>query len=175
MGHSESINRNVYQCPMAIKEITTVGKMLSNIDINASTFVTVNEAAHGMRNPEENQQSSSPCEALETLVDQNTSVNEESETLDNQTACEKSGKELTPKKHFRRYTKWSSEDTRIVKGYFQKYITDTQTTGSLPSKNEIMKFLSKNDILQGHKNKYMLVRTKVFNEKKKFRYSFKGF
>ena len=173
MGHSEAINRNVYQCPMALQEITKVGKMLSNIDHDISASETVNETAHGMRNPEENQQSSSACETLETLVDQNTSVNEESETLDNQTACEKSGKETKPKKHIRRYTKWSSEDTRIVKDYFQKYITDTKTTGALPQKSEVMAFLSKNDILQGHENKYLLVRTKIFNEKKKFRYSFK--
>ena len=53
MGHSESINRNVYQCPMALLEITKVGEMFSKIDIRASE--TVNEAAHGMRNPEGNQ------------------------------------------------------------------------------------------------------------------------
>ena len=172
MGHSESINRNVYQCPMALQEITKVGKLLSKIDIRASE--TVNEAAHGMRNPEGNQQSSSACEALETLVDQNTPVNEESETMDNQPPCEESGKELKPKKSIRTYTRWSSEDTRIVKDYFKKYITDTETTGSLPPKSEVMLFLSKNEILQGHENKYMLVRTKIFNEKKKFRFSFKA-
>ena len=79
--------------------------------------------------------------------------------------------------HIRRYTKWSSQDTRIVKDYFQKYITDTtdtRTTRSLPPKSEVMAFLSKNDILQGHENKFMLVRTKIFNEKKKFINSFKG-
>ena len=111
---------------------------------------------------------------METLVDLNTPVNEESETMDNQTPCEQSGKELKPKKRIRIYTRWSSEDTRIVKDYFKKYITDTETTGSLPPKSEVMLFLSKNEILQGHENKYMLVRTKIFNEKKKFRFSFKA-
>ena len=135
---------------------------------------TVNEAAHGMRNAERNQRSSSACEALAALLDQNTPGNEESEILDNQTACEKSGKESKPKKHIRRYTKWSPEDTRIVKDYFHKYITDTETTGSLPPKSEIMWFLSKDDILQGHENEYMLFRTKIFNEKKKFRFSLKA-
>ena len=60
-----------------------------------------------------------------------------------------------------------------MKDYFQKYITNTETIGSLPPKSEVMVFLSKNGILQGHENKYMLVSTKVFNEKK-FRCSFKG-
>ena len=53
----------------------------------------------------------------------------------------------------RTYTRWSSEDTRIVKNFSQKYITDTETTGSLPPKSVVMLFLSKNEILQGHENK----------------------
>ena len=33
MGHSESMNKNVYQCPMAIREVTKVGNfLLNNID-----------------------------------------------------------------------------------------------------------------------------------------------
>jgi integrase len=32
MGHSDSINRNVYQCPPAVIEVTKVGRFLQNID-----------------------------------------------------------------------------------------------------------------------------------------------
>lgn len=32
MGHSEAINEHVYQNPMAIREVVTVGKSLLNID-----------------------------------------------------------------------------------------------------------------------------------------------
>ena len=32
MGHSESINKNIYQCPAAVKEVLVVGKFLSSID-----------------------------------------------------------------------------------------------------------------------------------------------
>ncbi|XP_069105781.1 uncharacterized protein [Argopecten irradians] len=32
MGHSEEINKNVYQCPLAIQEMTKVGRFLDNID-----------------------------------------------------------------------------------------------------------------------------------------------
>ena len=174
MGHSEAINKHVYQCPMAIQEITRVGKMLSNIDNHAFTRENVHEAPHDMTNPEGNQQSSSVCQALETFGHQNGSGNAESEDLDKQTACKKSGGKVTPKKYSRTYTKWSSEDTKLVNSYFQKYIVDTQTNGSLSPKCEILKFLSMHDILQGHDNKYQLVRTKVFNEKKKFRNCFKG-
>ena len=48
MGHSEAINKNVYQCPMATQEITRVGKMLSNIDNHAFTRENVHEAPHDM-------------------------------------------------------------------------------------------------------------------------------
>ena len=32
MGHSENMNKNVYQCPMAVAAVTKVGKYLSHID-----------------------------------------------------------------------------------------------------------------------------------------------
>ncbi|XP_060085309.1 uncharacterized protein LOC132564693 [Ylistrum balloti] len=32
MGHSEDINKNVYQCPLAIQEVTKVGKFFENLD-----------------------------------------------------------------------------------------------------------------------------------------------
>lgn len=34
LGHSQSMNENVYQCPPAIKTITTVGKFLNNLEEN---------------------------------------------------------------------------------------------------------------------------------------------
>ena len=32
MGHSQQINRDVYQCPLAVKEVTMVGKFLETLD-----------------------------------------------------------------------------------------------------------------------------------------------
>ncbi|GFR68669.1 histone-lysine N-methyltransferase SETD8-A, partial [Elysia marginata] len=32
MGHSQQINRDVYQCPLAVKEVTQVGKLLDTLD-----------------------------------------------------------------------------------------------------------------------------------------------
>ena len=43
LGHSEQINKNVYQCPMAVKEITVVGKKLLDIDLNTNKDVETNE------------------------------------------------------------------------------------------------------------------------------------
>ncbi|KAK3801391.1 hypothetical protein RRG08_059093 [Elysia crispata] len=176
MGHSEAINRNVYQCPMAIHGITRVGKMLSHIDRNNPTLINVNgtASANDTANPEDNQEHPSACEVLETLKDQNNSANQGSDILDIQPGCEKLAKEVKSKQHICRYTKWSSEDTETVKSYFHIYIASTQSSGSLPPKSEIMEFLNRHDILHGHENKHVLVRTKVFNEKKKFMSSFKG-
>ena len=33
MGHSESMNKDRYQCPPAVQELTRVGKVLHSIDI----------------------------------------------------------------------------------------------------------------------------------------------
>uniref|UniRef100_A0A7M5X9K8 SET domain-containing protein n=2 Tax=Clytia hemisphaerica TaxID=252671 RepID=A0A7M5X9K8_9CNID len=44
MGHSEEINRNVYQAPPAMAEILTVGKHLRNIDGGANGVPVVNVA-----------------------------------------------------------------------------------------------------------------------------------
>ena len=42
MGHSESINQNVYQCPLAIQEITRVGSFFDDID-NQTTVTDIND------------------------------------------------------------------------------------------------------------------------------------
>ena len=158
---------------MVIHEITRVGKMLSHMDShnhNHNETASANDTAK----PENNQEHPSACEVLETLKDQNNSANQGSDILDIQPECEKLAKEVKSKQHIRRYTKWSSEDTETVKSYFHIYIVNTQSSGSLPPKSEIMEFLNRHDILHGHENKHMLVRTKVFNEKKKLMSSFKG-
>ena len=36
MGHSQQINRDVYQCPLAVKEVTQVGKFLDTLDHETS-------------------------------------------------------------------------------------------------------------------------------------------
>lgn len=41
MGHSSEINKNVYQCPLAIQEVTRVGKYLASIDGMQAEKVTV--------------------------------------------------------------------------------------------------------------------------------------
>ena len=38
MGHSEAMNANVYQCPMAVAAITKVGKHLMDLDTSGKRF-----------------------------------------------------------------------------------------------------------------------------------------
>lgn len=38
MGHSKEINRDVYQCPMAVQEITLIGKFLKKLDETIGKF-----------------------------------------------------------------------------------------------------------------------------------------
>ncbi|GFO28875.1 hypothetical protein PoB_005538000 [Plakobranchus ocellatus] len=38
MGHSKAINKNLYQCPLAVNEITRVGKFLLHT-VDAQTYV----------------------------------------------------------------------------------------------------------------------------------------
>ena len=40
MGHSETINKNVYQCPLAVQEVTQVGKFLINSNGRGSLVQT---------------------------------------------------------------------------------------------------------------------------------------
>ena len=49
MGHSEGINRDVYQCPLALKEITEVGSFLNTLDKGASQMApsSSSSAIHG--------------------------------------------------------------------------------------------------------------------------------
>ena len=82
----------------------------------------------------------------------------------------------------RRYCKWSMKNTEIIKEYFSKYIQDTSSNGvqgSLPSQGDIANFLVTHPIFKdsegskfSSKEHINLVKTKVFNERKKVRMMF---
>ena len=79
----------------------------------------------------------------------------------------------------RRYCKWSMKNTELVKEFFSSYVQDTSSTGvqgSLPSHCDIAKFLVTHPIFNdtevskfSSKEQINLVKTKVFNERKKAR------
>ena len=88
---------------------------------------------------------------------------------------------VTPKnlaKPERRYTKWNDHDSLIARNYFIDFIMNKEYTGvkgSLPGKKMINAFLEKHSIFQGtslsHDTCVSLVKTKIFNERKKERLS----
>ena len=43
MGHSEDVNKNVYQCPPALKELTQVESYLSSLDESRESGPTANQ------------------------------------------------------------------------------------------------------------------------------------
>jgi hypothetical protein len=151
MGHSESVNKNVYQCPLAVTEITQVGNFLLNsIDV-AQGQTMAHEDEDGTGTPQ--------CEEMEINdTPQSPTVEDQNVQLENKNSSAKKGTQ-------RQYTKWSDHESEIINSYFKEYITDISNKGCLPSKKEVLEFLSKYKVLDGYENKATLVRTKVFNEK----------
>ena len=171
MGHSETINKNVYQCPLAVREVTQVGKFLLNDD---NRYVTNTKT--GPQQGLDQLNSSENGEQI-TVDETNIPLNEHEGEVVVQThaecileVSESSGQTRhIEKKSGRNYTKWSEAESNLVKEYFKDYISDTTNNGRLPGKHEVLKFLEEVSILEGYENKIHLVKTKVFNEKKKYR------
>lgn len=76
----------------------------------------------------------------------------------------------------RRYFKWSDDQTRTVRSYFNNYISNvriTGTKGALPGKSQILAFIEnsllfhESDIPEDEQ--ISLIKTKVFNERTKER------
>lgn len=173
MGHSESVNRNVYQCPLAVTEITKVGNFLLNsVDDRTQPQRVAYEEGEIDGTPQP--QRSVSYDEMEIdgsqqsqRISNGATVNEQNVQLAGNESKQSSEKKVTK----RQYTKWSDCESDIINSYFKKYITDTSNKGCLPSKKDILKFLSEYKILEGCENKATLVRSKIFNEKKKFKVS----
>ncbi|GFR97225.1 histone-lysine N-methyltransferase SETD8-A [Elysia marginata] len=175
MGHSETINKNVYQCPLAVREVTQVGKFLLNNDNNG--YLTNAENGHqgslDQVNRSENDKQITVDESDMPLNERGGKAGEEVVQIDAECTIEviQSGSQTRniEKKSGRNYSKWKETESNLFKKQFKDYITDTTNDGRLPGKHEVLKFLEEVSILEGHKNKVHLVKTKIFNEKKKHR------
>ena len=74
----------------------------------------------------------------------------------------------------RRYVKWDDKDYEIVKNYFKQFIEDISASGvkgSLPSKAQLLHFLTEHNVLKdlSEKDKISVIKVKNFNERAKFR------
>ncbi|XP_070191728.1 uncharacterized protein [Littorina saxatilis] len=78
----------------------------------------------------------------------------------------------------RTYTRWSRKDTTLVIHKFSSFIqlNAPGSTGPLPSVGQMKSFLNETSIFQSldPKQQLQLLRTKIFNERKKFREQFKS-
>ena len=168
MGHSEAINKHVYQCPLSIGEIVYVGGFLKAVDdppscklpVLRKTSPTISSigAVNELPNPTEN----NGHDHIETQDYIQNPTPEELEGLPDLTSksSKKNVSEATgAKKGTRRYCKWSIKNTNLVKQFFKKTIQDCTSKGSkssLPEKTSILAFLEKIPNFQGKGNEYIL-------------------
>ncbi|KAK3793121.1 hypothetical protein RRG08_030204 [Elysia crispata] len=177
MGHSEAINKHVYQCPLSIGEVVNCQEkqipQSPPLELSMSSPTNRNYGQDHINEfeTEDNVQQPTP-EELEKLPDLTSG------------SSKKNVSEATDaKKGTRRYCKWSIKNTNLVKEFFTETIHDCTSKGSkgsLPGKTSILAFLEKHPIFKERetskfslKEQISLVKTKIFNERNKARSSFK--
>jgi len=157
-----------------VREVTQVGKfLLQNVDGNSSWAHTSTDGP--CSHPKTTEKEKSP-----SVEENEQSINEEGNIcLHNEVAVQddvECGDEVVDQagsasklKKERIYTKWTEHDSKLVICHFKHHITDNTNKGRLPGKREVLDFLEKHSVLEGCADKVKLIKTKVYNEKKKFR------
>ncbi|XP_071832409.1 uncharacterized protein [Apostichopus japonicus] len=168
MGHSEDINKHVYQAPPAVSTITTVGKQLFCFDKENRS-----DQAGPSGCPRE---STDEGPSGSVHMEPETSAVSDAETDDSNSSNQELEDLYDPNKSDpRKRHKWSDQNTSLVKNCFKKYIQEKEegNKGSLPGKKELMEFLHKEkDVLSSIKSadrRIFLLKMKIFNERKCFR------
>ena len=195
MGHSEQINKDVYQCPLAIREIREVGSFLKEIDTrtvhkemheSSTSQAQSHEMTHAVTDVEKKTENNQNKDLLDEeasfdSITLDSHANEERATKDGSIGqLDLNLAEAQPplkKVGSRRYMRWHSTDAEKVIFHFKTYIDDvnssTLSRGKLPSKKEVEGFLSEHHIFEDQdlpvSTKVALVKAKVFNERKKKR------
>ena len=197
MGHSAAINRDVYQSPLAIREMTRIGGFLKNLDCLGKNTIAKkkkrNTQTHTwdqtITSPSTNTSLETPKTSLpaSSKSEDNILLNlsNESEMLEvSSNESQISGVTLQAESAIdisarhqekRQYTHCNDKDASNVSSHFDKYIKlkGTGSKGSLPGAKEVEEFLYKFDIFQRQnitkKRKITLIKSKVFNERKKYR------
>ena len=190
MGHTENVNKEVYQCPLAIKEVTQVGRFFEALDENCET---VDCSIPNTRSEAEQETSSGDIQETEETheIVNSTSITftdtgKESNTRNVANPEGKKGSNAARRyvnanpegkkgsNTARRYVKWDDKDYGIVKNYFKQFIEDISASGvkgSLPSKAQLLHFLTEHIVLKdlSEKDKISVIKVKIFNERAKFR------
>ena len=215
MGHSAAINRDVYQCPLAVTEITKVGGFLASIDGSKSRSRFEPDRCHDSEPASDLDLPQRSLSADDTDLpqcsqsDHDSDLSQHSQSADDSDLpqCSQSAHDPDLPQHSqsahdsdspqcsqsapktealfvkpskkdssrRMYNQWSASDAEKVCSYFSSYIKTfgSGSTGSLPGIAEIKHFLAENPVFTesavSDKQKVTLVKTKVFNERKKYR------
>ena len=185
MGHTEFINKSVYQCPLAITEITTVGQFMTKLnDDNASaalpsgstTTEQVPAVFQGESQVEDHQQEDFAQEISEQEDHQQQAPQQDHVlNANDQSPMELQQSMKIAKSKRRPYVRWNDADSEKVKTHFRMFIENVAAgaTGALPSTVSLRSFLHDNSILSdmglGKDDLLRLLRTKVFNERKRYR------
>nr|XP_054771810.1 uncharacterized protein LOC129279772 [Lytechinus pictus] len=147
MGHSEDINKNVYQTPMAIQEITKVGRTLQKID---------GKGSHQLENGSVGKKT-----ARQTL--QEFSVNSKELGTKSVPTMPGPAPKRSKLEKGRSYTSWHEKDAKLVFNYFVEIIKGGSSK-SIPGKQECETFLRKTGLMV----EWTAVRNKVMNERVKW-------
>ena len=144
MGHSETINKNVYQCPLAVQEVTQVGKFPINNNGRGS-LVQTNTDQVGTSYVRQTCETNNLTEEVTAQEDvcQNVSQSDEMTLEEDAGRNELAQRAESVSKTARTYTRWTEEDCALIKTHFKHYITDTSNHGRLPGKKEVLAFLEK--------------------------------
>ncbi|XP_077975230.1 uncharacterized protein LOC120333198 [Styela clava] len=134
MGHTEDINKNVYQCPLGIQEVTKVGSYFASLD---GMQVKGTEEPDITGDLEEGKS----VEGESSAVSQTPGVEDDSMPsglgLNTEFEMCHDMPSTSTKRRKRRYVRWSSSDTAASLTHFKSCIEDTSgenNTGSLPGK-----------------------------------------
>ena len=190
MGHTENVNKEVYQCPIAIKEVTHVGRFFEALDENCETVDCSNPNTRSEAEQETSSGDIQETEETHEIVNSTsitfTDTGKESNTTNVANSEGKKGSNAARRyvnanpegkkgsNTGRRYVKWDDKDYEIVKNYFKQFIEDISASGvkgSLPSKAQLLHFLTEHNVLKdlSEKDKISVIKVKIFNERAKFR------
>ena len=144
MGHSEDINKHVYQCPLSVGEIVTVGGFLKNIDEPSTSKAHDTENASAQINNSDAMPDDSnhpPCQPKDNKDTNDHACQDELSDMQNpqsQSSTEVEKCNMMKKSNPRRLYRWSEKQTELIKNYFSSFILGEGhgSKGSLPKKKK---------------------------------------
>nr|XP_054772046.1 uncharacterized protein LOC129280011 [Lytechinus pictus] len=145
---------DVYQDPLAVKELTVVGKRLLQIDESCATSLVSSSMSAG----------ETPTDATEASMsaEETTTHTTESSVSAGETPTDTT---VSISDEVRKYTTWGDEKT-IMDNYFASYIEQNEQK-RLPGKKEVMKFLNLHpDFPHDHKVIHARVMNRVYASEK---------